>query len=83
LYDRYVCYRGLFTTLPKALASTFKMMGEGLSIQEIVERTGLRAEIIYRRQYRLRQHFGVETNQELVDLIQQMYAEPQHANTGR
>jgi len=82
LYDRYVCYRGLFTTLPKALASTFKMMGEGLSIQEIVERTGLRAEIIYRRQYRLRQHFGVETNQELVDLIQQMYAQSEIANTG-
>jgi len=29
----------------------------------------------------LSQHFGVETNQELIDLIQQMYAEPQHANT--
>jgi hypothetical protein len=47
-----------------------------LSVQQIVERTGLRPEVVYRRQYRLRRHFGVETNEDLVDLIREMYAEP-------
>ena len=76
LYERYTLYRGLFISLPEALAFTFKLMGEGLSVQQIVERTGLRPEVVYRRQYRLRQHFGVETNEELVDLIREMYSEP-------
>lgn len=76
LYERYTLYRGLFISLPEALAFTFKLMGEGLSVQQIVERTGLRPEVVYRRQYRLRQYFGVETNEELVALIREMYAEP-------
>jgi hypothetical protein len=76
LYERYVMYRGLFISLPEALAFTFKLMGEGLSVGQIVERTGLRPEVVYRRQYRLRQHFGVDTNDELIELIQEMYVEP-------
>ena len=66
-------YRGLFTSLPQALLTIFKMMGEGLSVQQIVSRTGLRAEIVYRRQYRLRVHFGVETNEELLEVIHGMF----------
>jgi hypothetical protein len=50
-------------------------MGEGLSVQEIVARTGLRSEIIYRRQYRLRQHFGVDSNEELINVIRRMFDE--------
>jgi hypothetical protein len=73
LYDRYTMYRGLFTDMPRALSSTFKLMGEGLSVQQIVGRTGLRPEIIYRRQYRLRQHFGVENNEALLEVIQGMF----------
>lgn len=76
MYERYTCYRGLFISLPEALASTFKLMGEGLTIQQIVDRTGLRPEVVYRRQYRLRQHFGVESNEELVEIIRSVYAEP-------
>ncbi|NJL54353.1 hypothetical protein HC928_03580 [bacterium] len=68
--------RGLFISLPDALSFPFKLMGEGLSVQQIVDRTGLRPEVVYRRQYRLRQHFGVESNEELIQLIQEMYGEP-------
>ncbi|MCQ3932661.1 MAG: hypothetical protein DPW16_19605 [Chloroflexi bacterium] len=72
-YERYTMYRGLFTSLPKALLTIFKLMGEGLSVQQIVGRTGLRPEVIYRRQYRLRQHFGVESNEALLEVIQGVF----------
>lgn len=66
----------MFISLPEALASSFKLMGDELSIQQIVARTGLRPQVVYRRQYRLRQHFGVESNAELVEIIHSVYAEP-------
>ncbi|GIK64332.1 MAG: hypothetical protein BroJett018_21260 [Chloroflexota bacterium] len=73
LYERYTLYRGLFTGLPNALLTILKLMGEGLSVQQMVVRTGLRPEVIYRRQYRLRQHFGVENNEALLEVIQGMF----------
>jgi hypothetical protein len=73
LYERYTLYQGLFSTLSDALMSTFKMMGEGLTVQQMVARSGLRPSVIYRRQFRLRQHFGVASNEQLLELIQGMF----------
>ena len=73
LYERYTMYQGLFSTLSDALMSTFKMMGEGLTVQQMVARSGLRPSVIYRRQFRLRQHFGVASNEQLLELIQGMF----------
>ncbi len=42
LHERYTMYRGLFMSLPEALAFTFKLMGEGLSAPDIVRRIGLK-----------------------------------------
>lgn len=78
LYERYTMYRGLFNDLPEALESILRLMGEGLSVQQMVIRTGLRPEIIYRRQYRLRQHFGIESNEELLEMLQNVFDELPH-----
>ena len=66
-------YRGVFVNLSDRLQEVFKMMGEGLTTQQICERTGLRHKAVYRRQYRLRQHFGVENNEELLNIIHIVY----------
>jgi DNA-binding NarL/FixJ family response regulator len=73
IYDRFAPYRGLLKELPKRLALIFKLMSEGLGVQQIASRTGLPPQIIYRRQYRLRQYFGVTSNEELVQLVQGLF----------
>jgi DNA-binding NarL/FixJ family response regulator len=77
LYARYTSYKGLFTNLTPVLMETFKLMGEGLDAQDMMARTGLRSQVVYRRQYRLRQHFGVASNRELEAIIREMFAEPE------
>lgn len=76
LYERYRLYRGVFASLPRRLEITFKLMAEGLSAAEIQARLRISMSVVYRRQYRLRKYFGVETNDELLDIICTMFAEP-------
>jgi len=73
LYERYTLYRGVFEKLPPRLKETFKLMGEGLTAPQIRARLGIKMSVVYRRQYRLRKYFGVETNEELVEILRGMY----------
>lgn len=75
LYERYILYRGVFAKLPQRLETTFKLMGEGLSAAEIQARLNIPMTVVYRRQYRLRKYFGVETNADLLDIVRGMFAE--------
>ena len=69
LYRQTDAYLHMVAGLTETLRSILRLMGEGLTNAQIMQRTGLDATVLYRRQYRLRQHFGVETNAELVDLV--------------
>lgn len=69
LYEHYNSYRGLFNHLPAGLTLILKLMVDGLTISQMATRTGLSHAVIYRRQYRLRLHFGVETNADLLKMM--------------
>ncbi len=69
LYEHYSHYRALYTALPAGLQAIFTLMGAGLTVDQIAARTGLSRSVIYRRQYRLRQHFGVDSNEEVIGVL--------------
>lgn len=75
LYERYSLYRGVFAQLSRRLEVTFKLMGEGLSASEIQARLNIPMTVVYRRQYRLRKYFGVDTNADLLEMTRSMFAE--------
>lgn len=66
MYNRYTKIQKSFGELPAALATTFRMMGQGLSPQEIADVLNVRRQLVHRWQYRLRRHFGVPTNEVLM-----------------
>jgi DNA-binding NarL/FixJ family response regulator len=76
LYERYSLYRGVYSKLTPRLYETFKLMGEGLSPLDIQQRLGIDMSVVYRRQYRLRKYFGVDTNEELLEMIREVFEQP-------
>ena len=75
LYANYEMYRGLFNGMPESLEGILRLMAEGLGIDAICARTGLKKSIVYRRQFRLRERFGAVSNGELAEMIRAVFGE--------
>lgn len=76
---RFLARARLFLADPKLATGLIRLktgQSGGLAYvtpQEKVVQTGLRPPIIYLQQYRLRQHFGVESSEALLEVIQGVF----------